>query len=89
MRFLNYVRLALLILFVLSNPAACAESVRDSPVAQWQLALNIVCSMMDEYPDLRSDPTAHELLGDIYTEARLFEKARIEYEIAIFASCRN
>lgn len=88
MKILKYGQLTLMLLG-LSNPIACADSVPDALVPQWQVALDIVSSMMDECPDVRSDPTAHELLGDIYTEARQFERAQMEYEIAISASCSN
>ncbi len=75
----------LLFLLTLSTPmptiAMEPEQYNDTR-EEWQSAHDILTSMMTDSPDVRADPMAHELLGDVYREASMTDQARLEYQIA-------
>lgn len=64
-------------------PAGAAEiTTKDNDAQQCKMAEHIMLSMMSESESVRSEPVAHELLGDVYSAEGLSVQAQCEYEIA-------
>ncbi len=74
--------LLLLILSIPVLPVFAAESCNEETGAEWNVAHDILAGMMNERADVRCDPMAHELLGDVYRAAGMMEDARVEYQIS-------
>lgn len=79
---MNRSRSLLLVLsLTVMAPAGASELTKES-AAECKLAERILLTMMSESESVRSEPAAHELLGDVYTAEGFAVQANCEYEIA-------
>ncbi len=71
----------LLLAFVVELPVVARESLSEDTREESKVAHRILTRMMNECAAVKSDPTAHELLADVYRSAGIMKHALVEYQI--------